>query len=270
MKKNTIPKKIHYVWVGDKPKPQKVIDCIKTWQMNLPDYEIIEWNNDCLKEINNIYVKQAYDSKKWAFVSDYIRLYALYHQGGIYLDTDVVLYDSFDKFLGNDFFSCYENYKGTVLPIMSAVMGSVPRSDFIYELLNYYKNKKFNNGKKLDLEPNTLKISRFFQKKYNLNPPYDEYEKTELKKGMVIYPSYYFCSPKDGKKNYAIHLFEGSWITTYTRKDKLKLFGKLIFTRFTKKNDNNDSLPLNEREFIILKFKISSNKIYTILWSKNK
>ncbi|MEN7470513.1 glycosyltransferase family 32 protein, partial [Providencia stuartii] len=84
-----IPKIIHYIWVGNNPKPQFVLDCIETWKQHLPDYEIMEWGNDCLETINNTYVNEAIKNKKWAFASDYIRLYALYNYGGIYLDSDV-------------------------------------------------------------------------------------------------------------------------------------------------------------------------------------
>ena len=66
----TIPKKIHYVWVGTKEKPQLVIDCINSWKMILPDYEIIEWNNNSLQNIKNDYVSETYKNKKWAFISD--------------------------------------------------------------------------------------------------------------------------------------------------------------------------------------------------------
>ncbi|MDE9567382.1 glycosyltransferase, partial [Xenorhabdus bovienii] len=72
-----IPKKIHYVWVGDKPKTKFVLVCIDTWKKFLPDYEIIEWNNENVKNIKNNYMEEAFINKKWAFVSDYIRLYAL-------------------------------------------------------------------------------------------------------------------------------------------------------------------------------------------------
>ncbi|EKT54174.1 glycosyltransferase family 32 protein [Providencia burhodogranariea] len=102
-----IPKIIHYIWVGDNQKPQFVLDCIATWKKYLPDYEIMEWGNECLKIIDNAYAHEAYENKKWAFVSDYIRLYALYKHGGIYLDTDVEVTKNFDDFLALDFFSGY-------------------------------------------------------------------------------------------------------------------------------------------------------------------
>ena len=79
-----IPKKIHYVWVGGNPKSKDIERCIKTWKKHLPDYEIIEWNENNFDINSNQYVKKAYEHKKWAFVSDYIRMYAIYNYGGIY------------------------------------------------------------------------------------------------------------------------------------------------------------------------------------------
>ena len=77
-------KKIHYCWFGGKKLPKSVEQCIKTWKEQLPDYEITEWNENNF-DINVCpFVKQAYENKKWAFVSDYARIYALYNEGGIY------------------------------------------------------------------------------------------------------------------------------------------------------------------------------------------
>ena len=92
-------KKIHYCWFGGKKLPRTVKECIRTWKKILPDYEIIEWNEQNF-DINICpFVKQAYENKKWAFVSDYARLYALYENGGIYLDTDVELIKPLDKLI---------------------------------------------------------------------------------------------------------------------------------------------------------------------------
>ncbi|WP_318564414.1 glycosyltransferase family 32 protein [Providencia stuartii] len=137
-----IPKIIHYIWVGNNPKPQFVLDCIETWKQHLPDYEIMEWGNDCLETINNTYVNEAIKNKKWAFASDYIRLYALYNYGGIYLDSDVEVTQSFDRFLNLTFFSGYEQYNGKYLPI-TAAMGSEKGSSVVKALLSDYDNVKF-------------------------------------------------------------------------------------------------------------------------------
>lgn len=94
-----IPKKIHYCWFGRNPLPELARRCIESWKKYCPDYEIIEWNEDNY-DINKIpYVKEAYQAKKWAFVTDYVRLDVVNKFGGIYLDTDVELLKSLDSLL---------------------------------------------------------------------------------------------------------------------------------------------------------------------------
>ena len=88
MTTNNIPKIIHYCQFGNSPKTKLVKKCIASWQKYLPEYEIREWNNADILNCNNQYVQEAYKAKKWAFISDYFRLYALYNYGGIYFDTD--------------------------------------------------------------------------------------------------------------------------------------------------------------------------------------
>ncbi|KAA8807477.1 glycosyl transferase, partial [Lactobacillus crispatus] len=99
-----IPKKIHYVWVGHNPKSPIIEECIATWKKKLPDYQIIEWNEDNFDMHENRYIEQAYAAKKWAFVSDYVRARAIYEQGGIYLDTDVRVVDKLDSLLNDSAF----------------------------------------------------------------------------------------------------------------------------------------------------------------------
>lgn len=94
-----IPKVIHYCWFGGNEKSEIIKQCIASWKKYCPDYEIIEWNESNF-DINCCqYVKEAYEAKKWAFVSDYARYKIIYEHGGIYLDTDVELLDNLDKYL---------------------------------------------------------------------------------------------------------------------------------------------------------------------------
>ena len=91
-----IPKIIHYVWVGNNEKPKDIKRCMETWKKHLKDYEIIEWNEKNFDIDSNKFVKEAYEARKWAYVSDYIRAYAIYNYGGIYLDTDVLVVEILD------------------------------------------------------------------------------------------------------------------------------------------------------------------------------
>ena len=94
-----IPKIIHYCWFGRNEKPEKIQKCIESWKIHLSDYQIIEWNEDNFDYNLLTYTKDAYNAKKYAFVSDVARVKALYEMGGIYLDTDVMVYQNFDSIL---------------------------------------------------------------------------------------------------------------------------------------------------------------------------
>ena len=105
-----VPNKIHYIWLSDDPLPLLPRLCIESWKRHCPGYEIVHWDMaKCQKIIDSVpFVREAVSLSKWAFASDYIRLYAVYSEGGIYLDSDVYLYQSFDGFLNNGFFTNVE------------------------------------------------------------------------------------------------------------------------------------------------------------------
>ena len=105
-----IPKRIIFCWFGGKEKPENVQNCINTWKQNMPDWEYLEINESNFDINYNEYVKSAYESKKWAFVSDVARLWALYNYGGVYMDTDVMVYKPLDKFLNYDFLLALKMY----------------------------------------------------------------------------------------------------------------------------------------------------------------
>ena len=104
-----IPKVIHYVWMGKGTKSEFMLRCIDSWKKYLPDYEIVEWNEERFDVRSNPYTEEAYNCKKWAFVSDYVRLYALYTEGGVYMDTDVEVIKPLDRFLEHPAFSGFES-----------------------------------------------------------------------------------------------------------------------------------------------------------------
>ena len=110
-------KKIHYCWFGGKKLPKSVEDCIKTWKKFLPDYEIKQWDESNFDVNSFPFVKEAYESKKWAFVSDYVRIYALYNEGGLYLDTDVKILKDPTDVLNKEVVLGYEDsgYVGTAM-----------------------------------------------------------------------------------------------------------------------------------------------------------
>lgn len=105
-----IPKIIHYVWLGGGAKTPSVKRCIASWKKAMPDYQIKEWNESNFDLDSVVWTKEAIQKKKWSLASDYIRHYAIYTEGGIYMDTDVMVYKSFDEFLNFSFFTSVENH----------------------------------------------------------------------------------------------------------------------------------------------------------------
>ncbi|WP_433640193.1 glycosyltransferase family 32 protein [Kluyvera georgiana] len=222
-----IPKKIHYCWFGRGQMPELAISCIKSWKEKLPDYEIIEWNEDSFDVNSNEYVKQAYESKKFAFVTDYVRLYALYHHGGIYMDTDVEVLKSLDKFLVHDAFTGCEDDMMCVTGTMASIQGH----KWIENLLSGYDSRKFilSNGS-YDKTPNTGVITELTINQYGWKP---RNELQFLNEGLVIYPFDVFCAKqwRTGRviitnDTHTVHHFSASW---HSKSDKLKhRFSKFI------------------------------------------
>ncbi|MEO6532845.1 MAG: glycosyltransferase, partial [Pseudolysinimonas sp.] len=115
-----IPKKIHYCWLSGDPKPPEIQECIDSWQKVMPDYELICWDMDRFDVDSVPFVREAVSVRKWAFAADYIRLFAVQSEGGIYLDSDVLVKQRFDDYLAYDFFSSVE-YHGNVVEQQNAL-----------------------------------------------------------------------------------------------------------------------------------------------------
>ena len=129
-----IPRIIHYCWFGGNEKPVKIKKCIASWNKYLKGYQFMEWNETTFDVGCNNYVQQAYLSQKYAFVSDYVRLHALYCYGGIYMDTDVEVLKPLDRFILHDSFWGFEDEKH----IATSIMGAVKENAIVKEFLGYY------------------------------------------------------------------------------------------------------------------------------------
>lgn len=212
-----IPKKIHYCWFGGNPLPKSAIKCINSWKKYCPDYEIIEWNEQNF-DISSapLYVKQAYECKKYAFVSDYVRLYAMYNHGGIYMDTDVEVTKKLDAFLIHHAFSGFES--DTQIP--TGIMACEKDFSLFSYLLNYYNNKSFlNSDGSFNMITNVIIITEMLSKKgFVPNGKYQEID------GFALYPKDYFCPfdnttgiLSDTVNTHTIHWFNKSWVPLKTR-----------------------------------------------------
>lgn len=208
-----IPKVIHYCWFGRGKMPEMALKCIESWKKYLPEYKIKEWNEDNFDLDMYPYVREAYDNRKFAFVTDVVRLYALYHEGGVYMDTDVEVLKSLDPFLHHNAFSGFEDEKN----IPTGIMASEKGGRWAKENLDYYNDKHFIN------EDGTMDVTTNVQTITNIMLPYGLKQNNSYQDfpGLItFYPKDYFCpkSYKDGKiyltKNtVTIHHFAGSWLT---------------------------------------------------------
>lgn len=209
-----IPKKLHYCWFGRGQMPALELKCLDSWKKMLPDYEIKVWNEDNF-DVNCLpYVKEAYENKKYAFVSDYARLYALYTEGGIYMDTDMEVLQSLDPFLQNNALLSFES-NGY---IQSCIIASEKGGTCIKDLLDGYQNRRFvKEDGTFDLTPNTVPISEYMiEKGLKMDNSYQVIE------GVAnVYPSEYFCPLNQNtdeiittENSYCIHHFAGSWMPT--------------------------------------------------------
>ena len=221
-----IPKIIHYVWVGGNPKPKNIQRCMKTWTKHLQDYQIIEWNEQNFDIHENKYVEQAYQAKKWAFVSDYIRAKAVYEMGGIYMDTDVLVLDNLHDLLGNRAFVGFENKENP----FTAVFGAEKGHPLIKDMLSYYDDRDFTFDKQDQLAGvNTVSVSDILKNKYNAQPNNKE---QQLQTGIHVYPDGVLCNPSAQSKT--IHVFTGTWMEG-TKPLKRKLVTALKVRIKTKK-----------------------------------
>ena len=199
-----IPKIIHYVWVGRNPKSKLIQECIATCKKKLPNYQIIEWNEDNFDIHENSYIEQAYTAKKWAFVSDYIRAKAIYTQGGIYLDTDVRVLDRLDPLLNDKAFIGFENNEY----LSAAIFGAEKGHPLMKDILDYYDQKNFTFDSNNQLAAvNSLSVTEIVTKNYGLKlGNFDQ----NLSQGLDVYNDGVLCNPSGSSKT--IHLFTGTWI----------------------------------------------------------
>ncbi len=200
-----IPKKIHYIWFGKGEKNERVKHCIESWKKYLPDYEIIEWNEDNFDINYNDFTKNAYENKKWAFVSDVARLWVLYNEGGIYMDTDVEVYKPLDDFLNEEGFTGFEDVHYPV----TATMGAAKGNPVIKLMLDYYNCIDFKLYEDWQdyikyQETNTCIMSNIF----SLLGVDRDRNATQRIKHFTIYPQSYFFTKDEG---WTWHSFNGSW-----------------------------------------------------------
>lgn len=234
-----IPKIIHLCWLSGDAYPPKIAKCLKSWEKYLPDYEIILWDTKRFDLNTSDWVRQAFEEKKYAFAADYIRFYALYQMGGIYLDSDVEVLKSFDDLLDLPYFVGAEKAQTPE----AAIIGAEKGCDWIKHCLDYYDNRSFvKPDGSLDIRKlpeimveqiQKFKPIRVLSLENSLN-----IRKLDMQKEVLEFNDAFF-SPKvfDSREveitpyTYAIHHYQNSWFSPKaklyyrTRSFFVKLFG---------------------------------------------
>lgn len=246
-----IPKIIHYSWFSGEPFPNHIKALMDTWKEKLPDYQFVLWNMKKLQETNCEFALEAASVKKWAFAADFIRLYAIYNYGGIWLDTDVEVFKTFDPFLHDDVFIGREaNFHNRPKErwLTSHCFGAIPHHPFIKDCLDYYTQRHFirtNNNKYPEELRYDMTIIPEIQAIMALRYGYDwngqRDDEQIINSGIHIYPSDYFDTPRYNtmKRVIVIHRAIGSWrpnnekaIPDYSASNPLKrnykYYGRLI------------------------------------------
>ncbi len=216
-----IPKKIHYCWFGQNEIPRQNKIWMESWKKFCPDYEIIEWNEKNYDVTKNLYIKQAYEQRKWAFVSDYVRLDVVEHYGGIYLDTDVELLKNIDEFLKNDAFCGFEQKRYVNFGLG---YGAVAHHEIIRRLRDDYEGRCFllPDGSLNEKTCTQYQTELLLEYGLQMNGRY------QTLKGITVYPELVLCgmSPHSFRitkcldRTYAIHHYAATWHGKEFHKEK--------------------------------------------------
>ena len=206
-----IPKIIHYCWFGRGPLPELAIHCIESWHKYMPDYAYKLWNEDIFDVNCNAYVKEAYEAGKFAFVSDYARLYALYTEGGIYMDTDVEVLKPYDDLLC---FPGFIGFEGTKYhPVGTGTIACKAHGEWVNEQLHAYDSLHFlQSDGSYDQLTNPFRITSIMKRNGFL-----QNGEEQVYKDMHVFPVDYFCPRQTTgevfitENTYCDHHFMGSW-----------------------------------------------------------
>ena len=241
-----IPQTIHYCWFGKNEKPDIVLKCIESWKKYMPEYTIVEWNEDNYDINKDFFLKEAYQSKKWAFVSDYARFDIINEYGGIYVDTDVEFLKTIpNEMLEDEAFTGFE-FAGKISP--GLIYAAIPDFKITKEILNEYKKMHFENSNDQKYITVNMVTTEVLERYSSLNPNI-----IQVIEGLRIYPSEYFCGYDQDVKEYSItnqticvHHYAGTW-----KRNRMSQKMKMLVKKMIGVN--------NYRKLIHIKRKIKHN-----------
>ena len=237
-----IPKILHYCWFGGNTLPELEQQCLESWHKYMPDWEYKWWNEETFDLSSApLYVRQAYEARKYAFVSDYVRLWALEKFGGLYMDVDFMVYRPFDELMGK--YAAFAGYEGSKRnPVMQGVIASEPHGVWVRDMLSTYATRPFiKPDGSLDMYPNTQYFTdRLISQGFKNNGVEKDVYVNE-KFFLHVYPVHYFCpvltTGEDVRtpETYCEQMGESSWATNNGWKAKiLSMFGPQTKTKLIK------------------------------------
>lgn len=229
-----IPKVIHYCWFGNEKLPTSLMNCMKTWEQHLPEFKLKRWDESSFDVSSVPFVWQAYQLKKWAFVADYVRFYALYVDGGLYMDTDVKVLKAFpSEWFDNQFFTAHEvqsrffetkNLENQHLPsseevcydginMLSAVMASTKHHPFVRDCRNWYEGEAFLDSLGRIRPIEEIIIGRVLAKVASEYGYIAKHVEQHLSHNILVLTANVLSgnSLHQDEHTYAIHLVDGSW-----------------------------------------------------------
>ena len=224
-----IPKIIHLCWFSDEPFPVEIKICLETWKRVLPDFKVRRWTYQDAKAIGCQFIDEALEAKKWAFAADVVRFYAVYTEGGIYMDSDIFIKKRFDSFIPEHGFATFHEHIGDRLKLEAAFFMGEKENLFCKEIFEYYNQRHFlNTDGTFNMVISPVIMLDIARKKGYLPKDIEQH----LTDNTIIYPGYYVtpCSKNIviSPKAFAEHRIYGSW-----RKRKLgrriELFIKHIY-----------------------------------------
>lgn len=211
-----IPKIIHLCWFSNDLFPIEIKICQESWKRILPDYEIRHWTYADAQAINCQYINEALAVKKWAFAADAVRFYALYMEGGVYMDSDILIKKRFDQFIPESGFATFHEHMGALLQLQAAFLIGEKGNAYCKNVFEYYNSRPFiKSDGSFDME-----ISPCVMMKIARQIGYKQQDiEQHLLDDVIIYPGYFVTPRKKIKKHpdaFAQHQIYGSW-----RKKKL-------------------------------------------------
>lgn len=238
-----IPRIIHYCWLSGEPFPDKVKECIDSWQKLLSEWEFRLWDMNAVSQIDNVWLQECIQARQWAFASDYIRLYAVHRYGGVYLDTDCMLYRSLDSlldcsaFIGQEWYVHIDCFT-TQRYLTSHCFGAVSGHPFISRCLHYYDDRHFVRSSDSTL-PAHLRFDQTLLPKiqsdiaqltlgYNPSPLIHDVQRLTysdiecLDCGVFVYPNSYFDCYDQRRHTFVRHLAMGGWSEARKRSDQIQ------------------------------------------------